>query len=106
DLDWKAGTITVRRTLRRIERDGTPVFGPPKKPRNKRGTGKRTLVLTPEMLALLRRHRARQNEVKMRYRQGVAPYRDHGLIFARERPPLPGAPLDYHHMGERLLDPL
>lgn len=111
DLDWKAGTITVRRTLRRIERDGTPVFGPPKKPRNKRGTGKRTLVLTPEMLALLRKHRAHQNEVKMRYRQGAAPYRDHGLIFAREpkgweRPLLPGAPLDYHHMGERLLDPL
>ena len=74
DLDWTAGTLTIRQQLAR----GTttvPVFGPTK---NKKA---RVIDLGPETLVLLRKHHAHQAELKMANR---TTYHDHGLIFAKE----------------------
>jgi integrase len=75
DLNVDKATLTIQRTLRGCNRDGSPRFGPPKTERSRR-----TVTLTPETVKALRTHRAHQNEEKLAYGPD---YADHGLIFAR-----------------------
>jgi integrase len=75
-----------------------PVFGPVK---NKTP---RTIELSEETVALLRRHRAHQAELKLANRDH---YRDHGLVFAKAWPDLQrqrdtlGDPLQMNNLGQR-----
>lgn len=89
DLDLDAGKLTVMRQL--IKRWPTPIFGPPK---NKRP---RVLDLSGEMLALLRKQKAYQAEVRL---LAGNTYQDHGLIFAYDQPPF-GMPLSANNIGQR-----
>ncbi len=95
-LDLDAGKMQIVQQL--LQPGPEPVFGPPK-------TGKpRTLSLSSATIALLRRHRQRQNELKMANR---TTYHDHGLVFAKEysdlqrRPTALGDPLQKNNIGER-----
>jgi integrase len=88
-LDWDTGTLRVSHSVQRIKnRERQPghrtqlIIGEPKTPRSRR-----SLALTPEIVAKLRQHHTGQAEHKM----AAGPlWRDHGLIFASET----GAPLD------------
>jgi len=56
DVDFKAGTVTVRRAMTR-DAEGRPTFAPPKTER-----GERTIALPPAAVEALKAHRARQRE--------------------------------------------
>jgi integrase len=99
DLDWRAGTLAVTHGVKRVKVHGESgrrtqiVLGELKTRRSRR-----TLYLTPELLEVLRRHRARQAQEQLRI--GSA-WRDHGLIFPSEA----GTPLDpdnFSHLFSRL----
>jgi integrase len=88
-LDWKAGTLGVTHSVRRIkDRDTSSggrtrlLVGELKTPKSRR-----TLALTPEMVAMFRQHRVRQAEAQM---AAGTSWQDHGLIFASEI----GTPMD------------
>ena len=96
-LDWDTGTLQVTHSVQRIKsRDEQPghrtqlIVGDLKTPRSRR-----SLALTPEILAKLRQHHTRQAEHKMA--AGPA-WRDYGLIFASDT----GAPLDPGELLPRL----
>jgi len=100
-LDWDAGTLRVTHGVKRVKvRDGGKsgrrtklVVGPLKTKRSRR-----TLCLTPELVEMLRSHRAGQAEERIS--AGVA-WRDHGLIF----PSLVGTPSDpdnFSHLFSRI----
>ena len=101
-LGWKAGTLAVTHGVKRIkERDTSSgrrtrlVVSELKTPKSRR-----TLALTPEMLARFRQHRARQAEVQM---AAGTLWQDHGLIFASEV----GTPMDpdnFSHSFSRLCE--
>lgn len=97
DADLATGRITIARQL--AKPGAVPTFGP-----LKMRAAPRTIDLSPETIALLRRHRGHQAELKLR---NGAHYRDHGLIFAREWGDLHrgqdslGAPLQMNNLGER-----
>ena len=101
-LDWKAGTLAVTHGVKRIkERDTSSgrrtrlVVSELKTPKSRR-----TLALTPELLARFRQHRARQAEVQM---AAGTLWQDHGLIFASEV----GTPMDpdnFSHSFSRLCE--
>lgn len=96
-LDWTAGTLLVSHSVKRIkERDPaagrrTCLVVSELKTRRSR----RTLYLTPQLVDLLRRHRARQAEERLV--AGEA-WQDHGLIFPSEV----GTPLDPDNFSHRL----
>lgn len=73
DVDLDAATLTVRRSLVEV-RDMAPHFGEPKT-----GTSRRTISLPSEALAVLRTHRARQNEERL---AAGLDWADYGLVFA------------------------
>jgi integrase len=74
DLDGRFPTIRVRRTL---TRNGTSyVLGEPKTKKSRR-----TVRLTPQAIEVLRCHRVRQAEKKLRV---GSLYQDQGLVFAGE----------------------
>lgn len=88
-LDWTAGTLLVSHSVKRLK-ERNPASGrrtclviSELKTRRSR----RTLYLTPQLVELLRRHRARQAEERLA--AGEA-WQDHGLIFPSEV----GTPLD------------
>jgi integrase len=88
-LDWDAATLKVTHAVKRVrdrtatsERRTHLVIGEVKTARSRR-----TLFLTPELVDLLRRHRARLAEERMAI--GAA-WREHDLIF----PSAVGTPLD------------
>ncbi len=96
-LDWAVGTLVVSHSVKRIkERDPQPggrrtcLVVSELKTRKSR----RTLYLTPQLVELLRRHRARQ--AKDRLAAGAA-WQDHGLIFPSEV----GTPLDPDNFSHR-----
>jgi integrase len=100
-LAWEAADFDrgLLRIVRQLVKPGpSPVFGPPK-----RGIA-RAVAVSPDTLALLRRHRLEQNELKMRNRLH---YRDHDLIFAKEwrekwgRNDHLGDPLQSNNIGQR-----
>lgn len=100
DLDWGAGTLGVTHGVKRVKvrsdsagRRTQIVVGELKTRRSRR-----TLYLTPELVEVLRRHRARQAQEQLRI--GSA-WQDCGLIFPSEA----GTPLDpdnFSHLFSRL----
>ncbi|TDA67706.1 MAG: site-specific integrase [Clostridia bacterium] len=90
DVNLKAGTITVKQGLVRVrnheaqegERKTMLVFQ-----ELKTATARRTIPIPEDVLAELKRWKARQNEEKLALGQG---YRDNGLVFCAED----GQPLD------------
>ena len=96
EVDFKAGTVTISRQL--VKRGPPPVFGPVK-------AGKpRVIDVSAETLVLLRKHHARQAEVKLANRLD---YHDHGLVFAKEGGSRQrtvdtlGDPLQMNNLGQR-----
>ena len=88
-LSWEAETLKVTHGVKRIRVRGTDsqlrtrlVIGELKTSRSRR-----TLFLTPQMVEMLRRHRARQAAERMAVGEA---WEDHGLIFPSEV----GTPLD------------
>lgn len=79
DLDLDKGLLHVRQSL--VALKGRPVIQQPKTDR-----GRRTLELTPELVAIIKCHRAQQAKAKLSLGQE---YRDHGMVF----PTLFGAPM-------------
>ena len=83
-VDWDAGAVAVTHGVKRIKnRDSSSaartrlVMGELKTPKSRR-----TLALTPEIMARLRQHRGRQAQAKM---SAGSLWHDHGLIFTTER---------------------
>ena len=101
-LDWKAGTLGVTHGIKRVkDRDVSSgrrtrlVVSELKTPKSRR-----TLSLTPELVARFRQHRARQAETQMA--AGLL-WQDYGLIFASEI----GTPIDpdnFSHSFARLCE--
>jgi integrase len=85
DVDFAAGTITIRRTLT-SSKGGVPDYGEPKT-----ASSRRTIALPPEATAALRAHRDRQDFEKHRLGES---YSDYGLAFASEL----GTPLDQRNV--------
>jgi integrase len=96
DVDLAAGRVTFQRQL--LKPGPAPIFGPVK---NKTP---RTVEIAPETIALLRRHRAHQAELRL---ANGARYHDHGLVFAKEWGDLTrahdtlGDPLQANNLGQR-----
>jgi integrase len=74
DVDLDAGTVRVRDTVQRI--DGKLSTGPVKTDRSRR-----TIPISPAMVALLRRHRVTQLEERMR---AANQWTDTGLVFTTD----------------------
>ena len=101
-LDWKAGTLGVTHGVKRVkDRDASSA----RRTRLvvselKTLKSRRTLSLTPELVASTGQHRARQAETQM----AAGPlWQDHGLIFASEI----GTPMDpdnFSHSFARLCE--
>lgn len=101
-LDWQAGRVGVTHGVKRVkDRDVSSgrrtrlVVREVKTPKSRR-----TLALTPEMVAMFRQHRVRQAEAQM---AAGALWQDHGLIFASEV----GTPMDpdnFSHSFSRLCE--
>ena len=101
-MDWKAGTLGVTHGVKRVkDRDASSgrrtrlVVSELKTPKSRR-----TLSLTPEMVARFRQHRARQAATQM---AAGTLWQDHGLIFASEI----GTPMDpdnFSHSFVRLCE--
>ena len=101
-LDWKAGTLGVTHSVKRVkDRDASSG----RRTRLvvselKTSKSRRTLALTPEMVARFRQHRARQAEAQM---AAGTLWHDHGPIFASEV----GTPMDpdnFSHSFSRLCE--
>jgi len=73
DLDLDTGTVAIVRQL--IKPGAQPLFGPLKNGES------RTISIAAETMALLRKHKAHQAELKLANR---IHYHDHGLVFAKE----------------------
>ena len=86
DVDFTNRTLAVKRTL--LKAGPEPVLGPPK---NGRG---RAIVISPQATSLLRKHRAKQSELKLS--AGDA-YADKGFVFAKEN----GDPIQINNFGQR-----
>lgn len=72
DLDLDNKTLRVERTAEEVEGQGL-IWTPPKTEK-----GRRQVLLPDEAVALLRRHRARQAEERLKLGPG---YQDHGLVY-------------------------
>jgi integrase len=96
DVDLAAGRVTFQRQL--LKPGPSPVFAPVK---NKTP---RTVEIAAETVALLRRLKAHQAELKLANREH---YHDHGLVFAKEwgdlqrRHDTLGQPLQANNLGQR-----
>lgn len=99
-LDWAAGTVTVTHSVKRIKARSAAMKTAGRRTELviaelKTRRSRRVLCLTPELLTLLRRHRAKQ--VEQRLAAGEA-WQDHGLIFPSEV----GTPMDPDNFSHRL----
>ncbi len=92
DLDLAKGLLHVRQSL--VALHGRPVVQQPKTER-----GRRTVELTPELVAVIQRYRAQQAKAKLFFGQE---YKDHGLVFPTERGE-PMAPRSLTRQFERRL---
>ncbi len=97
-LDWEAvdldrGIVYVRRQLTRTKKDGL-IFTEPK------WNSQRSVILTEDAVATLRRHRARQAEERMKLPLGL--WQDTSLVFTSAT----GGPLDVGNMTNRSFRPL
>ena len=106
DIDLPRGTVSLQRQIVRLSKRAraalattdTWVFRPLK------GKKPHALQITAATIALLRRHKAHQAELKL---QSGGSYHDHGLVFAKEwgdgrrkRETL-GDPLGLNNIGQR-----
>ena len=73
DVDWGRGALRIRRALTGVSK-GEPDFDAGKTSR-----ARRVVTLGPDALDALKRHRARQNEDRLRLGEA---YADYGLVFA------------------------
>lgn len=96
NADLEAGTIKLMDQLTKT--GNKPEWGPLK-------SGKpRTIDLSPETVAFLKKHKAHQSETKLANRKH---YHDHGLIFAKEWEHMQkkydtlGDPLQMNNLGQR-----
>jgi integrase len=89
DIDFAAGTLTVRRTLLGAK-DGVPIF----REGGKTARSVRTFKLSSDAVAALQIQRDRQGFD----RQAPGEYTDHGLVFATPT----GTPLDRDNVSKRL----
>jgi integrase len=85
DVDWSAGRVQVLHTLQRLPRRWS-IEAP------KTNASRRSIVLAPSTLALLRAHRTRQLEQRLAV---GSEWRDHGFVFTRPD----GEPLDGRALG-------
>jgi len=88
DLDWNTGRLTVNRVLTRI-RGGGWIFEECKTQKSRR-----SIVLPPDLLPLLREHRTKQ--VERRLLLGPS-WQDHNLMFTTDE----GAPLHAMNLATR-----
>lgn len=87
DVDWNAPSITINRAAAIV--NGEVRFDAPKSEHSRR-----TIPLTAEAVAVLRRHRIAQSEQRLQ----LGPlYQDHGLVFARmDGQPLTPSQVSHH----------
>ncbi len=85
DVAWDAGGVTIRRNLSSV-RGAVPVLLPPKTAK-----GRRVVSVAPEAIEALRKHRLRQDAMRVRLGDD---YHDDDLIFATHT----GTPLDHHNV--------
>jgi len=90
DVAWEGGTLTIQRTLQRIDRQYR--FLEPKTARSRR-----TIALPMPVAASLRRHHARQLEERLNMPQAWEGEAWGGLVFADEL----GRPLSGFHVSRR-----
>jgi integrase len=88
DVDLEAGVAAVRQICYR------GVFKEPKTQK-----ARRTVALSSRVIEALRRHKARQNETRLRW---GAEYHDRGLVFTQDS----GKPLDGRDLVQRDFEPL
>ena len=86
DVDLENRLISVRRTL--IKAGPDPVMGTPKTGRG------RAIAISPGLAKLLARHKAEQNEQRLRL---GSLYHNHGFVFAKQT----GEPLQMNNFGQR-----
>jgi integrase len=87
DVDWKRGTVTVRKAISRVGKEWR--LEDPKTEKSKR-----TIPLPQGVLQELAEHRRGQLEERMSL---GAEYQDHGLVFAGHT----GQPLDLRNVAQR-----
>ncbi len=92
DVDFKAGTVVIRRKLERLGGGWTLE-------ETKTAGSRRTIPLPSSVMRALSAHRAQQAEEQLR--AGVR-YEDHDLVFAT----LTGQPLDKHNLVHRHFKPI
>ncbi len=96
DVDLQTGRLSIKRQL--VKTGPTPVFGPPKNGLS------RTITVGSETIALLRRHRSHQAEIKLK---NGSHYREQELVFAKQwqdmqrRHNTLGDPLQMNNLGQR-----
>lgn len=88
DIDFIRGTVSVKGSISYV--DGKMVIGPTKTRTS------RTLIISPESLAALKRLTISQSEEKRAYPQ----INESGYVFTRKD----GSPLQYNHIGDREFD--
>ena len=97
DIDLDKGALRVSRQLQRVRRDGdrsgTLEFSEPK------NASRRTVGLPQRAVSVLRSHRKRQLEEKLR---AGAEWHDGGLVFTNRT----GGPLDAQNIVNRFYKPL
>ena len=76
DVDLQRGTLIIKQSVQRLPGVGMVVKAP------KTAGSRRSVALGPEMVRLLREHRARQNEERLRLGEL---WTDNGLVFPSER---------------------
>ena len=86
DVDLVARRLAVKRTLLRASPE--PILGPPKAGRS------RAVAISPQTSGLLKRHRIKQNELKLSLGDG---YIDQDFVFAKED----GGPLQINNFAQR-----
>ena len=86
DVDLVARRLAVKRTLLRASPE--PILGPPKVGRS------RAVAISPQTSGLLKRHRIKQNELKLSLGDG---YVDQDFVFTKEN----GGPLQINNFAQR-----
>ena len=87
-INWQESTVHVKASIAYL--NGVPTIGPTKTRTS------RTIVISPESLAALKRLSISQSEEKRAYPQ----INDYGLVFTKKD----GSPLQFNHLGHREFD--
>lgn len=95
DVDLESKTIRVQQALSRVRIQGGTIKTALRFQPLKTAKSRRSIPLPEPIVAELRRHKARQNEEKLRAGKG---YTDHGLVFCSEL----GQPVDPRNLTRKL----